>query len=338
MHRTARTVPAASREKVFEGASDVVVRGSDHKASGDVIAACGLCQQDRPLQLSHVVPKWAGQWAKREGRPIGSYVTLGVKTQTNDYPKHYLLCTVCEQWLGRAEQYQASITKGRPQDLADVRVSLRRESDAVVLRGVEARLLYRAAAGLMLKSALAPRALFRKATLSRGELRELRRAILDDDYDRSRMTLFVTKWVNTSVQGANPRSLLNVGWERQDGGVLNDVLMGGFSWTFFLGPATRFESTAFPDFSEAEADRWFLNLGGRAWVIPVAEWSIHRYVAHLMGLDGPDEQEHDHTTLDVDMECPCGIGNLTLRDCCLARWLPSSRAESGSTGDMELDM
>lgn len=331
----AATGPTASREKVFSGASDVVVRGSDKKSPADIVAACGLCQQIRPLLLSHIVPKWASQWAKREGRPIGSYESLRVSTKTSDYPKHYLLCEVCEQWLGRAEQYQASLTKGRPEDLAGIRVDLHREDGAVVLSGVEGRLLYRAAAGLMLKSALAPSVLFRQSSLSTNEIRELQDAILHDKYDRSRMTLFATKWVNSTIEGANPRSVLNIGWQRMAGGVLNDVLMGGFSWTFFLGPASGFQNELFPSLSPGDGVPWFLDLGGMPWTLPVAEWTDHRYIAYLMGLDGPSDEEHDHANLDGGMPCPCGIGDRTLAMCCLARWLPARQGEFTAANENE---
>lgn len=66
---------------------------------------CVLCNEERTLKLSHVVPKWCFKWAKQEdkGRLIGRYHSLGVRIIHQDGSKHYMLCDDCEQYLGKAE-------------------------------------------------------------------------------------------------------------------------------------------------------------------------------------------------------------------------------------------
>jgi hypothetical protein len=74
--------------------------------------------------------------------------------------------------------------------------------------------VYRAVAGMLLRAHFATSHLFKQVSLSKLELRELRQAIRSGDYPPDRFALFASKWVNTSVEVANPRSVLFVNYER----------------------------------------------------------------------------------------------------------------------------
>lgn len=94
--------------------------GSDCRVSGGITGECCLCGTTKPLQLSHIVPRWLYKWAKREGKIIGDYKSLGICTEEQDGRKHYMLCYSCEQFLGEAEAYVALL---QDEDLQHTAVS-----------------------------------------------------------------------------------------------------------------------------------------------------------------------------------------------------------------------
>lgn len=51
--------PGRVVERVVAGDPSVVVYGSDRRVPGGATGSCRLCQREHPLELGHVVPKWA---------------------------------------------------------------------------------------------------------------------------------------------------------------------------------------------------------------------------------------------------------------------------------------
>lgn len=112
IHRSWHTVPMAQRRRQQlkitirrEGAPKGSLLGSDIRETGPVLGNCALCQEESLLCLSHIVPKWMYQWAKREGGIVGVYDSLRLETAEQDGQKHYLLCGACEQFVCVAERY-----------------------------------------------------------------------------------------------------------------------------------------------------------------------------------------------------------------------------------------
>jgi hypothetical protein len=64
---------------------------------------CKLCGQQKTLQYSHIVPAFAVRWLK-ETSLTGYLKTLKSKVRVQETKRLYLLCSDCEQILGRDEK------------------------------------------------------------------------------------------------------------------------------------------------------------------------------------------------------------------------------------------
>ena len=65
---------------------------------------CALCQQEKELQLSHIIPKFAGRYLKETS--IGNIRNQENPNRTvQDIEKHYLLCHDCEELFSASERY-----------------------------------------------------------------------------------------------------------------------------------------------------------------------------------------------------------------------------------------
>lgn len=308
-------------ERVREGPDGSVIKGSHAKVRGEVLGTCGLCERSAQLLLSHVVPKWAAQWSKAEGNPVGQYDSIGVVTEVADYPKYYLLCFTCEQLLGEAEGYIARLCRGTDSELRAAGIWLRPGDEVTYLHYVDTTLIFRAIAGTLLRSHLAPHILFKRVTLSNYEVKEIRRAILSGRFPHERFAMFATKWMNTTHAGVNPRALLFPAFDRTSGGAQFDLTMGGMSWTLFVGPAPRWRQSVFP-LSDGD-DPLFLGYNDR-WKIVTMELTGLR---HLAPKDQPDyELTFDSRWEDVleSDPCPCGLIGVTFGECCSGRWAPAA--------------
>lgn len=68
---------------------------------------CALCNEDKELQLSHIIPKFIGKYLKQTS--IGN-----IRNQQNpnrvaqDIEKHYMLCHECEELFSASERYFAN--------------------------------------------------------------------------------------------------------------------------------------------------------------------------------------------------------------------------------------
>src|SRR6185437_6141497 len=65
--------------------------------------ACRLCAQKAPLVLSHVIPRFAVKWLK-ETSATGYFRNLTSKVRQQETKRPRLLCSNCEQLLGRDEK------------------------------------------------------------------------------------------------------------------------------------------------------------------------------------------------------------------------------------------
>lgn len=80
-----------------------------------VVDTCRLCLEERELQESHVIPKWAYKRARDERftNPNPIIVSDGVAVQHSKQVKEFMLCVECEHKFGRRENYVAGITYQR---------------------------------------------------------------------------------------------------------------------------------------------------------------------------------------------------------------------------------
>lgn len=68
---------------------------------------CGLCNKEKEIQLSHIVPKFVGRHLKKTS--VGNIRNLEDPNKTvQDIEKHYLLCHDCEEFFSASERWFAS--------------------------------------------------------------------------------------------------------------------------------------------------------------------------------------------------------------------------------------
>src|SRR5262245_55840381 len=83
------------------------------------LGCCRLCEtRDIELCDSHVVPRWAYKRAheQRLQNPTPARISQGVAMQIPGQVSEYLLCSDCEQLLGRTDNYvsrQTTAVDGR---------------------------------------------------------------------------------------------------------------------------------------------------------------------------------------------------------------------------------
>ena len=79
-----------------------------------VVGLCGLCETEKPLRHSHVIPAFMIRWRKRRGTKafqmlgwalsgLGRAFTKRSRRPQQDGPKAYLLCADCELRIGLDE-------------------------------------------------------------------------------------------------------------------------------------------------------------------------------------------------------------------------------------------
>jgi hypothetical protein len=69
--------------------------------------SCALCKKDKPLQISHIVPSFAGKWLKESSATGFMRELRAPNERIQDVWKTQLLCRDCEQLLSGFETYFA---------------------------------------------------------------------------------------------------------------------------------------------------------------------------------------------------------------------------------------
>ena len=273
---------------------------------------CGLCGLPKTLLLSHIAPRWAFQWMKREGSVSGSVLRLGVEYAEQDGNKHYLLCRTCEQWLGDAEEYLARITKGRPDDLSKIGVTL---TQGPGLEGVNYDMVMRALAGIALKGHLAPSPPFTHFRLPWKLANRLRRQILAGEFPSPEMGIVrAWKWLGAYIPGANPRALLFPSLRRAHHGAwILDLEMAGWQWTVALADGAK----TLREMSEVMP----LYRRGDSWLYtPVVDMTDNVRINHGQNWKVGPQTGDRWSEVDLDGPCPCGLGERPFRSCCRWTW------------------
>lgn len=72
-----------------------------------MVGKCALCQQEKELQLSHIIPKFVGNYLKSTA--VGNIRNQEAPNRViQDIEKHELLCHDCEELFSAAERYFAN--------------------------------------------------------------------------------------------------------------------------------------------------------------------------------------------------------------------------------------
>lgn len=233
---------------------------SDVRATG-VSGRCALCGNERRLRLSHIVPRWAHQWMKKEGVPIREPNIYEAGYKVQDGSKHYLLCDECEQHLGQAEQYLSLLARGTRADLKRADVGT---LPGPILVGVNNTLVMRGLLGILYKLHFARS---KRIALDGRFVSRLRDRLLNDDYPRHSLYLAATKWLSCKWPDINPRAIVT--FELTNSPKFLDLLMGGMSWTLAIASPGRL----LKDKVVSEC----LLRPGEPWLVPVADILHHRY-------------------------------------------------------------
>lgn len=303
------------RQRVVGGDRSLEILGSDRRATGGVEGECRLCGATGQLRLSHVVPKWAYRWMKAEGSVMGSIRSKNVTTESQDGPKHYLLCDPCEQRLGDAENYVATFTRGRKADLDTIGVGV---ADGPTITGLDTDKLFRCLLGILIKGHFSDSSPFETIKLDRHRLRQLRRRVLEDDYDTVTIAAIATRWVSCLEPGVNPRAMMFASTHRIDGSHWFSAMMGGIEWLVRYDGG-RLRSPELRQY-ELPADP------GR---IMVGEIFEYRNVNH--GVFHPSDVSSRPPWLDHPdaLPCPCGLSDDTSADCCGDVWVAHAHNDYG---------
>ena len=74
---------------------------------------CALCGQQRILQKSHLMPKWAYRRLQQtpQGRANPMFVNDGLAAMTSKQVTSHLLCGDCEARFSEREDYVAELTE-----------------------------------------------------------------------------------------------------------------------------------------------------------------------------------------------------------------------------------
>jgi hypothetical protein len=68
-----------------------------------MIGKCKLCGRNTTLILSHIIPRFAVKWLKRTSL-TGFFRSVTSATRLQETKRDYLLCSDCEQLLGKDER------------------------------------------------------------------------------------------------------------------------------------------------------------------------------------------------------------------------------------------
>ena len=99
---------------------------------------CRLCLGSKPLQESHIIPRWIWKPLKAdEGWFYGLFSEQdSPERKLQDGPKELLLCWDCEQQIGKYERYVRQLLYGKPEE-GDTGLQKERFDDGIRLSGID---------------------------------------------------------------------------------------------------------------------------------------------------------------------------------------------------------
>lgn len=302
-------VPVQVRETVSVGSTTIEIVGSDRDKQ-IVMGRCPLCGHYRQFVLGHIAPRWAAAWSKAEGTLVARYDSIGARTRVQDYTKHYTFCQPCDQFLGEAERYLASLVKGTARDLEAVKIRLFPRAGEVVLAGLNVKKIFRALCGIALKIHLSNAQMYASHALKAQSARDIVAALQADDYPSDTFAAVGYKLVNRLVRGANPRATLIMEIRRSHGADEVHIQMAGWRFVLVCGSPESWRA------AERFQPRNYIG-EETYWATAVVEWADE-----FGGAAMREPLTTCERTIEASEMCPCGL-NLRFSDCCSGRWLPA---------------
>lgn len=204
----------------------------EKRIKGGVVGICPLCETEKQLRLSHIVPKWAYYWMKQEdrGRIVGNYESLGVNVIEQDGSKNYMLCDSCEQFFGDAENYVKVLMHGNEAD--KIAKGITRIGDNHV---VDFDKIQRFALGLVFKAHYGKSAPFHNISLIEEQISSVRLRILNPKNEDLEFPIIVMRFKSEVYPDISPVGMMIPQQQKHnDGTEFISFLMAGWEWVVFL--------------------------------------------------------------------------------------------------------
>lgn len=204
----------------------------EKRIKGGVIGICPLCETEKQLRLSHIVPKWAYHWMKQEdkGRIVGNYESLGVRVIEQDGTKNYMLCDSCEQFFGEVENYAKILMHGTETDKAAKGIIQTGDTHLVDFNKIQ-----RFALGLVFKAHHGESAPFHKIKLTDEQIASLRLRILNPQNEDLEFPIIAMRFKSEVYPDISPVGMMIPQQQKNnDGTELISFLMAGWEWFIFI--------------------------------------------------------------------------------------------------------
>lgn len=204
---------------------------SDRRLKGGKVGICLLCENRNVLRLSHIIPKWCYQWCKAEGdgKIIGDYRSIGIRTMEQDGNKHYLLCEDCEQYLGISEKYVQILMHGSDEEQQSVGININ-EADYA---GLNVDLIRRFVLGIALKSHYATSAPFHTICVSENHIKILRSQLLTPNQDDLSLVIAAMQFYSLDSE-IDPRAIIIPSIVNTRKVKFLSFLIAGWEWILFF--------------------------------------------------------------------------------------------------------
>lgn len=279
--------------------------GSDIRQSDPVLGICALCLHESRLLLSHIEPKWANRAFKASGEGEFLHTTSGgnIVGRMQDGSKHYLLCTDCEQYLGKAENYLRQISFLNTRQAEKQGFSLiHKGSHEHFIENIDHALMSRALLGIALKVHFSTSHIYEMP--NDKFVRRVRCAVLKDDYQIMPTLAFGMKWMK--AEGISPQGHITSYFQRLNNNVIAfSTKIGGIEWIVFLNNPGRY----------SEEDELFWNRPH--WMISVGDIRNSALLLpdHWESYDGPSSC----CQTGANDPCPCDSQKM-FGECCQNFW------------------
>lgn len=205
---------------------------SDKRIKGGVWGYCCLCERQQRLILSHIAPKWAYYWMKREGAGsiVGSYESIGVRVNEQDGSKHYILCQACDQSLGDAENYVKKIMHGYDREKKELGITI----DDELYQNLNFTLVQRFMFGMVLKAHFASSAPFHNILLKNEQISEIRIRINNPSLEDEEYPIIAMKFESGIVKEVDPKAIFIPLQTNENNREAISFLIAGWEWVVFF--------------------------------------------------------------------------------------------------------
>lgn len=303
---------------VIEGDKSQEIYGSDFRKQS-VEGNCVLCGNSDRLALSHIAPKWAHKWMKGEGYIVEDIKSLGVRAKSKDGSKHFLLCSKCEQLMGRYERYVSQFCTGGKRNFDDLGIEVVRDDSGVRLFGVSEEKVTKFLTGILLKAHFAPSAPWTKITVPADWIEFFRKYLLGEPCSTGKFEVMGFRHFSTVEPAVNPKAMIFPLFDLKKNVWMFEIMIGGWDFKlFFLRTPKMKIPSGWTMIDRLNFVKWghLILRDGEWW--KVAESDI--LANHFVNDKWESFDENSSGVVGDDEECSCGMVSLKFKECCKPLW------------------